>query len=239
MGRFVIRGANAIQFLQHVLTNNVEALDLAPTGAQYTLIPNETGGALDDAFLYRFFEDEYLLVVNAANRRKDWDHLKLHLGRFNGVELIDRTFELAMFALQGPKSRGIMEAVAESRNADATPSAEGRGQIGRPSHGLPEPFRNAVGIASIAGARVMVGRTGYTGEPLCFELFVEREKAPMLWDLLLEKGARPVGLAARDTLRLESSLPLYRPRVGIRLGSEGNSLLCDPDCQVGGQLFTA
>ena len=224
MGRFVIRGANAIQFLQHVLTNNVEALDLAPTGAQYTLIANETGGALDDAFLYRFFEDEYLLVVNAANRQKDWDHLKLHLGRFNGVELIDRTFELAMFALQGPKSRGIMEAVAESRNADATPSAEGRGQIGRPSHGLPEPFRNAVGIASIAGARVMVGRTGYTGEPLCFELFVEREKAPMLWDLLLEKGARPVGLAARDTLRLESSLPLYGHELG--LDSDGKEIPC-------------
>ena len=72
MGRFIIRGANALRFVQHVLTNNAEALDLAPTGAQYTLIASETGAAVDDAFLYRFVEGEYLLVVNAANRIKDF-----------------------------------------------------------------------------------------------------------------------------------------------------------------------
>ena len=107
MGRFIIRGANALRFVQHVLTNNAEALDLAPTGAQYTLIASETGAAVDDAFLYRFFEGEYLLVVNAANRQKDLAHLQLYLETFGGVELIDCTYDIAMFALQGTKSRWL------------------------------------------------------------------------------------------------------------------------------------
>jgi aminomethyltransferase len=196
MGRFIIRGANALPFLQHVLTNNAEAIDLRPVGAQYTLIPDEAGGAVDDAYLYRFFEGEYLMVVNASNRMKDWAHLQSHLRMFEDVELIDRTREIAMFALQGPLSRRIMAEIV---------------QAGR----LPEPFKNAVGIAEIAGTRVMVGRTGYTGEPLCFELFVNCDKAPMLWDLLLSKGAAPIGLAARDTLRLESSLSLYGHELGL------------------------
>ncbi len=195
MGRFIIRGANALPFLQHMLTNNAEALDLRPAGAQYTLIPNETGGAVDDAYLYRFFESEYLLVVNASNRMKDWAHLQSYLREFKGVELIDSTNEIAMFALQGPLSRKIMAEVV---------------QAGK----LPEPFKNAVGIVEIAGTRVMVGRTGYTGEPLCFELFVDRDKGPMLWDLLVSKGAAPIGLAARDTLRLEAALPLYGHELG-------------------------
>ncbi len=195
MGRFIIRGANALPFLQHVLTNNAEALDLRPTGAQYTLIPDETGGAVDDAYLYRFFESEYLLVVNASNRIKDWTHLQSHLRAFEDVELIDRTKEIAMFALQGPLSRSIMAEIV---------------QAGK----LPEPFKNAVGIVEIAGTRVMAGRTGYTGEPLCFELFTDRDKGPMLWDLLMSKGAAPIGLAARDTLRLESALPLYGHELG-------------------------
>ena len=206
MGRFVIRGVNALRFLQHVLSNNAEALDLAPTGAQYTLIPSETGGAIDDALLYRFAEAEYLLVVNAANRKKDWDHLQFHAGSFGGVELADLTNDMAMFALQGPKSRGIIETVAED------------------PAGLPEPYRNAVGIAGIAGARVMISRTGYTGEPLGFELFVPRAEAPAFWDLLLEKGAVPAGLAARDTLRLESSLPLYGHEFGI--DEKGREIPC-------------
>ena len=91
MGRFIIRGAGALAFLQHVLTNNAEAIDPRITGAQYTLIPNERGGAVDDAYLYRFVKDEYLLVVNAANREKDWAHLQGHLNDFKDVELVDRT----------------------------------------------------------------------------------------------------------------------------------------------------
>ncbi len=215
MGRFIIRGANALRFVQHVLTNNAEALDLAPTGAQYTLIASETGAAVDDAFLYRFFEGEYLLVVNAANRQKDLAHLQLYLETFGGVELIDCTYDIAMFALQGPKSRWLIEAVVDALGSKLPEKPPGR---------LPEPFRNAVGIVEIAGARVMVGRTGYTGEPLCFELFVDRANALMLWDLFLEKGARPAGLAARDTLRLESSLPLYGHEYGY--DPDGKEIPC-------------
>lgn len=196
MGRFIVRGENALSFLQHVLTNNAEALDLMPTGAQYTLLANDAGGAVDDAFLYRFVKDEYLLVVNAANRQKDFEHLQPYLKQFPGVELTDRTEEIAMVALQGPASRDLMAAVVES---------------GR----LPEPVRNAVSIVEIAGTRVMVARTGYTGEPLCYELFSERGKGPVLWDLLVSKGATPVGLGARDTLRLESCLPLYGHELGL------------------------
>jgi len=77
MGRFTFRGAGALAFLQHVLTSNAQALDVGQ--AQYTLISTETGGAVDDAYLYRFVPDEYMLVVNAANRRKDWDHLQAQL----------------------------------------------------------------------------------------------------------------------------------------------------------------
>ncbi len=195
MGRFVVRGAKAVPFLQHVLSNNAEALDLRPTGAQYTLIPDETGGVIDDAYLYRFAESEYLLVVNAANRRKDWEHLQRHLKDFDGVELSDRTLEIAMLALQGPLTHRLMaEAVQSGR--------------------LPEPARNAAGVVTIAGARVMVGRTGYTGEPLALELFADRDDAAMLWDLFVTKGAAPVGLGARDTLRLEAALPLYGHEYG-------------------------
>ena len=195
MGRFIIRGKGTEKFLQHVLSNNVEALDIREVGAQYTLIPNEMGGAVDDAYLYRFIEDEYLLVVNAANRKKDWAHFRPLLKEFDDVELNDRTDEIVMLAVQGPMSRKLLEEVIQSGS-------------------FPEPIRNAVSIVSISGARVMVARTGYTGEPLCFEIFANREDGLMLWDLLLGKGATPVGLGARDTLRLEAGLPLYGHELG-------------------------
>jgi aminomethyltransferase len=195
MGRFIIGGSNALDFLQHVLSNNAQALDKPETGAQYTFIPNQTGGAVDDAYLYRFVQDEYMLVVNAANRYKDWDHFQTLIGAFAGVELVDRTDDIAMLALQGPASRAILNDLI---------------QYGR----LPEPARNAVGIATMNGTTVKIARTGYTGEPLGFELFVQREEAPKLWDQLVAKGATPIGLGARDTLRLEAGLPLYGHELG-------------------------
>ncbi len=195
MGRFIIRGTNAVPFLQHVLSSNVEALTVNRLTAQYTIIPNERGGAVDDAYLYHFSEEEFLLVVNASNRSKDWDHFQSHLNKFEDVDLIDRTEEIAMLALQGPKSRDIVAEVIQS---------------GR----FPEPSRNALSIVTISGATVQVSRTGYTGEPLCFELFVDKNDGVMLWDLLISKGAEPVGLGARDTLRLEAGLPLYGHELG-------------------------
>ncbi|MBW1726636.1 MAG: glycine cleavage system aminomethyltransferase GcvT [Deltaproteobacteria bacterium] len=195
MGRFIIRGSGALKFLQHVLSNNAEALDIREIGAQYTFIPNNTGGAVDDAYLYRFVEDEYLLVVNGVNREKDWNHFQALLKDFDHVELTDRTKEIAMLSLQGPKSREILEEIIQSGL-------------------LPEPTRNAVSIVTISGVAVKVARTGYTGEPVCFELFADGEDGPMLWDRIVEKGATPIGLGARDTLRLEAALPLYGHELG-------------------------
>ncbi len=201
MGRFMIRGKNALPFLQHVLTNNAEALEVGQ--AQYTLIPNERGGAVDDSYLYYFEEGEYLLVVNAANREKDWNHFQEAIKRFDQVEMEDVTREIAMISLQGPMSKDIFAEIVES------------GQH-------PEPMRNSLSVVNIHGVMMKVGRTGYTGEPICFEFFVPSEQAEMLWDLLQEKGATPVGLGARDTLRLEAALPLY----GHELGEdpEGNEI---------------
>jgi len=195
MGRFILTGRGSTEFLQHVLTNNVKALDIDNVGAQYTIIPNKSGGAIDDAYLYHFSEEEYMLVVNAANRIKDWNHFQTILKRFDHVSLEDRTEEIAMVALQGPDSRNILERVLESGS-------------------LPEPKRNSIGRIRITGNALRVSCTGYTGEPVCFELFAERKAGPDVWDLLIEQGATPVGLGARDTLRLEAGLPLYGHELG-------------------------
>jgi aminomethyltransferase len=184
-----------VAFLQHALTNNAQALDQRDVGAQYTLMANEQGGAVDDAFLYRFVDDEFLLVVNAVNCKKDWTHLQALAKDFNNLELIDHTEDLSMLSLQGPASRQILQGIIGSGS-------------------LPEPMRNAVATVTIAGTQVMVARTGYTGEPLCFELFLPRKKCPALWDTLVQRGARPAGLGARDTLRLEAGLPLYGHELG-------------------------
>jgi len=193
MGRVAVRGADALPFLQHVLTNNAAGLDVEE--AQYTLIPTDSGGAVDDAYLCRFVEDEYLLVVNAANRGKALLHLDGHRRHFGDVGLVDLTPDVAMLALQGPRSRELLEAVIEA---------------GR----LPDPLRNELGEVRIGGAAVRVSRTGYTGEPLCFELFVDAPQGPDLWDRLAAAGATPAGLGSRDTLRLEAGLPLYGHELG-------------------------
>jgi aminomethyltransferase len=196
MGRFLIRGKGGLAFLQHVLTNNAASLDIATTGAQYTLIPTETGGAVDDAYLYRFQKNEFLLVVNAANRVKDWAHFQQFTSDFHELEILDRTGEMAMLSLQGPESRGILLNII----------SEGE---------LPEPRRNCVSTVSISKSRILLARTGYTGEPICFELFMDSMDAPVIWQRLLDEGACPVGLGARDTLRLEAGLPLYGHELGM------------------------
>jgi len=199
MGRFEIRGPAALAFLQRVLTNNVAAL--LPGEAHYTLIPTETGGALDDAYLYRLGEEEYLLVVNAGNRERDWAHLRAQAGTHSTatVDMRDLTSDWSMLAVQGPRSEGCLAGLVDS---------------GR----LPEPKRNKLAFVTMFGVRVLVARTGYTGEPICFELFMQAEAAPTAWEKLREEGAVPVGLGARDTLRLEAGLPLY-----------GHELGCDPE----------
>ncbi len=197
MGRFVLRGGDSAAFLQHVLSGNAEALEVLE--AQYTMVPNEQGGVVDDAYLFRFLEDEYLLVVNAANRRKVLEHFTQYMDRFQDLDLQDRTADLAMISLQGPDSREILASAISAGT-------------------LPEPVRNALNIVEIGGMDVWVARTGYTGEAVCFELFVSSESAGMLWDLLAARGAQPVGLGARDTLRLEAALPLYGHELGLDAG---------------------
>jgi aminomethyltransferase len=201
MGRFTVRGKDALDFLQHVLTNNAAALQ--EEESQYTMIPNKKGGVIDDAYLYRFVPDEYLLVVNAANREKDFVHLQKMCQKFGRVRLTDRTRQLAMLSLQGPKAKDIMlDLISAGR--------------------LPDPMRNYLSSATINGSRIWISRTGYTGEPICFELFCERRAVASIWDLLLEKGVRPIGLGARDTLRLEAALPLYGHELG--LDAEGKEI---------------
>ncbi len=194
MGRFLFRGAGSLAFLQHALTNNAAALETGQ--AQYTFLANESGGAVDDAYLYRFRPEDYLLVVNAANRDKDWRHLDALRSSFPETGMSDVSAEIAMIALQGPQAKEILAGLLE------------RG-------GLPEPLKNALGIAFLAGAEIGIARTGYTGEPIGFELFTPAEAAGRLWDLCLQKGASPVGLGARDTLRLEAGFPLYGHELGL------------------------
>ena len=201
MGRLYFTGKDTIPFLQHVLTNNALALDIGES--QYTLIQNETGGAIDDAYLYRFKPEEYLLVVNASNREKDVAHFKKHLTLFQDIEMVDKTFEMSMISLQGPLSKSIIQQIVT-------------GGI------LPEPARNNLSIVDIKGVETCLARTGYTGEPLGFELFIENKHAVFIWNLLMEKGAFPIGLGARDTLRLEACLPLYGHELGM--DHDGNEI---------------
>lgn len=207
MGRFLISGKDAVPFLLHVLTNNVLALD--PGMAQYTLIPNGEGGALDDAYVYRMDEDDacprrYLLVVNAAMREKDWNWFLEQKKRFFDLIIEDKTEEIGMMALQGPMTKKVVEKMLR----------------------LPDPRRNRLRIGSLEGTWVMVSRTGYTGEPICFEIFIPREKLEFLWQMILSEGEKegivPVGLGARDSLRLEAGLVLYGNEFG--LDTEGKDI---------------
>ncbi|MBW2064115.1 MAG: glycine cleavage system aminomethyltransferase GcvT [Deltaproteobacteria bacterium] len=213
MGRFTFRGNDALAFLQHVLSNNAEALEPRIIGAQYTFIQNENGGAIDDAYLYRFTKDEYMLVVNAANIEKDWGYLLANSKSYWDLELTDQTEEIVMLSLQGPKSREILLDVIDSDR-------------------LPEPIRNSVKAVDISGAPVMIARTGYTGEPICFELFARREHGLMLWDLLIEHGANPAGLGARDTLRLEAGLALYGHELGADPEGREIPLMASPGARI-------
>jgi aminomethyltransferase len=215
MGRFLIRGKDAVAFMQYVLTNNAMALD--PGVAQYTLIQNERGGAIDDAYLYRLeevdpsLETPYLLVVNAGNREKDWDWLMDHKKRFKGLIIEDKTDEIGMIAFQGPQAKKVLERILLEDHSK-----------------LPDPWRNRLRVCELEGEHVFVtiSRTGYTGEPICFELFLPSEKLRSIWEKLLAiggpEGILPIGLGARDTLRLEAGLPLYGHELG--LDAEGKEI---------------
>jgi aminomethyltransferase len=194
MGRFRVRGHDALGLLQRALSNDAAALKAGR--AQYTMIPDEQGGARDDAYLYCLGEGDYLLVVNAANRAADWDYLRPLASRLPDVQLSDASEELAMLSLQGPLSVRLL---AELLGAAA----------------VPEAGRNSLRVVSaLGGTAVIAASTGYAGEALGFELFLPAGLAIPTWDRLVSQGAVPVGLGARDTLRLEAGLPLYGHELG-------------------------
>ena len=193
MGRLIIAGPDRVAFLQHVLSSNVNALDL--NQAQYCIIPNERGGAVDDAYLYRFEEERFLLVVNAANTDKDLAHLTEIVKNYD-CTITNITADYAAIAVQGPKSKDMLMQLSGGE-------------------ALTEPVKNALNTLKFEGRTVRVAKTGYTGEPLGYEVYIESAEAAWLWKRLEELGAKPAGLGARDTLRLEAGLPLYGHEMGL------------------------
>ena len=192
MGRILVEGPEAVPFLQHVLSSNVLSLDL--NQAQYAIIPTPSGGAVDDAYLYRFEAERYLLVVNAANTDKDLAHLREQLRAFD-ARLTVITGRCAAIAVQGPRAKELLTVL--SGGAQVT-----------------EPVKNALNTLSFEGRTVRVAKTGYTGEPIGYEVYIESDQAVWLWNRLQELGAKPAGLGARDSLRLEAALPLYGHELG-------------------------
>jgi len=183
MGEIETYGPDALAFLQRILSNGVEKL--AVGGAQYSVLCREDGGVLDDLFTYRLGPDRYLTVTNAANHDKDLAWFREQAGPFD-VSVDDAHATFAMLAVQGPQAREIVQAMADQ----------------------PLPARMTTGSRILHGQKVLVCGTGYTGED-GVELLLDPAGAPALWDELLARGVAPVGLAARDTLRLEVCFHLY------------------------------
>ena len=192
MGRLLIEGPDRLAFMQYALSSNVAAVK--PGRAQYCMIPNTTGGAVDDAYVYMYDEDRYMLVVNASNTDKDLAHFATILPQFN-CTVTNMTDKCASIAVQGPESDKILGQLIG-----------GEVPVG--------PKKNDLGFAMMEGRKVWLSRTGYTGEPIGYELFIETAEATWLWNRLIELGAKPIALGARDTLRLEAGLPLYGHEMG-------------------------
>ncbi|MCX7623126.1 MAG: glycine cleavage system aminomethyltransferase GcvT [Thermomicrobium sp.] len=198
MGQIVVRGADAVPFLQYLTPNDVARL--RPGTAQYSMFLYPSGGVVDDIIVYYLAEgNEYFVVVNAANRTKDLEWLREHRARHQAwnVEIEDVSDRTGMLALQGPLAESILQRLTTQDLAALAPFAIAR--------------------AEVAGTATLIARTGYTGED-GFELYCPIERTVELWDTLLETGEAeglvPVGLGARDTLRIEAALPLYGNELG-------------------------
>lgn len=192
MGRLIVEGPDRVAFLQKVLTSNVAKL--VPGRAQYCIIPTESGGAVDDAYLYMYEQDRYMLVVNASNTDKDLAHFAKYLPEFD-CTITNITDTYSSLAVQGPDAEKILKTL--------TGGAEITG-----------PKKNDLGEVVMEGRTVRTSRTGYTGDPLGWELFIDAGEVNWLWNRLIQLGAQPTALGARDTLRLEASLPLYGHEMG-------------------------
>lgn len=185
MGEFRVSGPDALTFLQGVTTNDVSKL--RPGRAHYNWLPGESGGLIDDIYIYMVAEGEYLLVVNAGNIDKDWAHLQRHAAGHD-ITLTDESDQWALLAVQGPRTAELLQPFSDVN--------------------LGEKKKNAYFAAKLFGFDVRLARTGYTGED-GFEVFVDAGEAEALWDRLTAIGITPAGLGARDTLRLEAGFPLY------------------------------
>ncbi|KUP98428.1 glycine cleavage system aminomethyltransferase GcvT [Thermobifida cellulosilytica] len=198
MGEIRVSGSQAAEFLDHALVGLLSTL--APGRARYTMIVAEHGGVLDDLIVYRLAEDEYLVVSNAANTDVVTAALAERTGGFD-VAVADESAEYALIALQGPRAAEILAPLTDADLSD----------LGY----------YAARYCTVAGAPVLLARTGYTGED-GFELFVRpAAEAPAVWEALYKAGRPlgllPAGLAARDTLRLEAGMPLYGNELNTNL----------------------
>ncbi len=183
MGQVRISGPRARERTQRLLSNDIRRL--SEGGTQYTLLCNERGGVLDDLFVYRLSEQCFLVVTNAANHERDHAWLSAHGTEFD-ADIEDRLSDFAMLAVQGPDARGLVQGLSDG----------------------PLPPRMHCCERIVAGSPALVCGTGYTGED-GVELLVEPDRAAALWSALLAEGAEPIGLGARDTLRLEACFHLY------------------------------
>ncbi len=189
MGEFILQGPQALALIQRLTSN--DAAKLYPGRAQYSCMPNGKGGIVDDLIVYMLEENHYMLVVNAANEQKDWDWISSHNDQ--GVSMTNATDQYCLFAVQGPKATSVLQQLTDI------------------DLGAIKYYHFTIG--SIAGAsEVIISATGYTGSG-GFELYVKNEDAQTVWDNLFAAGAaegiKPIGLGARDTLRLEMGFCLY------------------------------
>lgn len=189
MGEFMLYGNKALDLIQKVSSN--DASKLTDGKAQYSCLPNDTGGIVDDLLIYRIGKEEYMLVVNASNIEKDWNWIQKH--NTEGVEMKNISDDICLFAVQGPKATPTLQKIT-SVDLSAIPYYSfTKGAIG--------------GVEN-----VIISATGYTGAG-GFELYVNKEQAEKLWHQIFEAGKefdiQPIGLGARDTLRLEMGYCLY------------------------------
>ncbi len=190
MGEFLVEGPKALELIQKVTSNDASKLDVGR--AQYSCLPNETGGIVDDLIVYRVKPETYLLVVNASNIEKDW----AHIAKYNqgiGAAMRDLSEEYSLLAIQGPKASEAMQSLTSVDLAAI-------------------PFYHFV-VGDFAGIpHVIISATGYTGSG-GFEVYCKNEEVKQVWDRVMEAGApygiKPIGLGARDTLRLEMGYCLY------------------------------
>lgn len=189
MGEFLISGPNALALIQKVSSNDASTLTIGK--AQYSYLPNETGGVIDDLIIYKMKEEQYLLVVNASNIDKDWDWISSR--NDVGAEMRNISDDYSLLAIQGPKAAAVMQTLT---SVDLSAIKYYHFEVG--------PF---------AGVdHVIISATGYTGSG-GFEIYCKNNEVEKIWNKLFEagksEGIKPIGLAARDTLRLEMGFCLY------------------------------